>query len=127
MQNRKESRHMFPPAIRYSEAFKRKVVSEIEEGKISRGGARRKYDIGGHMTVDRWCRRYGSLERLGIRVRVETLKEGDKEKAREERIRQLEVALADEKLKVMALETLIDVAERDLKVSIRKKSGTKQS
>ena len=50
----------------------------------------------------------------------------DEERELEERVRQLEAALANEKLKTMALEKLIDVAERDLHVSIRKKSGSKQ-
>ena len=35
--------------------------------------------------------------------------------------------LEEEKLKVKALNTLIDIAEEKLKISIRKKSGAKQS
>ena len=39
----------------------------------------------------------------------------------------LEKALSDAQLRILALETLIEVAERDLGINIRKKPGTKQS
>ena len=45
----------------------------------------------------------------------------------EEKIKQLEKQLALSNLKVEALETLIDIAETELKIEIRKKPGTKQS
>jgi len=115
-----------PAQRQYSEAFKRKVVREIERGMLTREGARRRYGIGGGSTVHGWCRKYGRFEHLGARVIVNTAKERDESKELRERVRQLEKALADEKLKTMALETLIEVAERELKVPIRKKPGAKQ-
>ena len=39
----------------------------------------------------------------------------------------LEKALKEAELKIKALNTLIDVAEEQLKIDIRKKSGAKQS
>jgi hypothetical protein len=48
------------------------------------------------------------------------------EKALEAKIRELESNLEYEKLRTTALNKLIDVAERDLQISIRKKHGTKQ-
>lgn len=45
----------------------------------------------------------------------------------QERIKQLEKALVESELRATALDTMIDVAERDLKINIRKKSNTKQS
>ncbi|WMI95433.1 helix-turn-helix domain-containing protein [Bacteroides fragilis] len=47
--------------------------------------------------------------------------------AMEERIRELEQQLAKEKMRSTCLNTMIDIAERELKVDIRKKSGAKQS
>ena len=47
--------------------------------------------------------------------------------AMEERIRELEQQLAKEKMRSTCLDTMIDIAERELKVDIRKKSGAKQS
>jgi hypothetical protein len=45
----------------------------------------------------------------------------------QEQILELERQLEQAKLKIAGLETMIDIAEQELKISIRKKSGTKQS
>jgi transposase-like protein len=81
---------------RYSEAFKRQVVKELEQGKhVSLGAARRAYGIGGTTTVTGWVRKYGSKDLLPKRVRIETLKERDKLREARKRIRELEAAVAD--------------------------------
>ena len=82
--------------LRYSEAFKRQVVSEIESGKLgSISEANRVYGIRGAETITRWIRKYGNNGILPKKVRVETLKERDELKEARKRIRQLEAALAD--------------------------------
>ena len=45
----------------------------------------------------------------------------------EEKIRQLEQQLAYEKLRADALDTMINIAEKQLNIDIRKKSGAQQS
>lgn len=82
--------------VRYSEAFKRQVVAEIEAGKFGTiGEANRAYGIRGASTVSQWIRKYGSEGTLPKKVKIETLKERDELKAARRRIRQLEAALAD--------------------------------
>ncbi|MCC6722666.1 MAG: hypothetical protein IT243_10740 [Bacteroidia bacterium] len=44
-----------------------------------------------------------------------------------EKINQLEKALVHSELRATALDTMIEVAEKELKISIKKKSFTKQS
>ena len=43
------------------------------------------------------------------------------------KIKQLEQALINSELRATALETMIEVAEKELKINIRKKSNTKPS
>ncbi len=82
--------------IRYSEAFKRQVVAELEQGKFgSIFEINRAYGIRGSTTVSNWLRKYGHADLLPKKVRVETLKERDELKEARKRIRQLEAALAD--------------------------------
>jgi len=82
--------------VRYSEAFKRQVVGELERGKhTSIEGARRAYGISGTMTVSRWVGKYGREDLFPKRVRIETLKERDELKEARKRIRELEAAVAD--------------------------------
>ncbi len=47
--------------------------------------------------------------------------------ADDERIKALEQALQEPQLKIAALNTLIDVAEEQVKINIRKKPGAKRS
>ena len=82
--------------IRYSEAFKRQVVQEMEAGKFeSVCGAQRAYGIKGAETLRKWIVKYGSENLLPKRIRVEKMKEIDELKESRKRIRQLEAALAD--------------------------------
>ena len=87
---------MMRSIIRYSEAFKLKVVTELERGEIaSICEANKVYGIRGNSTVSKWIRKYGREDLLPKKVRIETLKERDELKEARKRIRQLEAALAD--------------------------------
>ncbi len=45
----------------------------------------------------------------------------------EKKVKDLEKQLSYEKMKSEVLDTMINIAEKELKISIRKKSNTKQS
>ena len=82
--------------VRYSKAFKRQVVSEVESGRYrSQHAVARIYSIGAMTTVARWVRQYGREDFLPRKVRIETLKERDELKESRKRIRDIEIALAD--------------------------------
>lgn len=82
--------------IRYSEAFKLKVVGEIEEGRFcSPFEASRVYGISGTTTVSRWIKKYGKDHLLKRFVRVETEDDIRELKGLKGRIKALETALAD--------------------------------
>ena len=86
--------------IRYSEAFKRKVVEGLEKGELrNQAEARELYGIGGKCTIHRWLRKYGKNHLVAKVVKVESLKERDRVKQLKRRIRELEKALADSKVK----------------------------
>jgi transposase-like protein len=85
--------------IRYSEAFKREVVREVEQAELTYGEAQRKYGIKGEMTVGRWVRRYGNGTR-GRVIRVEKPEEINELQRLKERVRALESALADANIDV---------------------------
>lgn len=90
---------MGPVIVRYSEAFKLKVVRELESGRLrSRQEAEERYGIKGGMTVGRWVRKYGKEEIQGRIVRVETTDERNQIKALQARIAELERAVVDSKV-----------------------------
>jgi transposase len=113
------------PPKHYSEAFKRKVVAEIDAGRLTKESARRHYRIPGHSTIRNWCKRYSRYPGLGLRLTIQMEKE-ETQRQLQKRIQELERMLAYAELKVEALETLIDLAEKD-GLQIRKNGGAKLS
>ena len=110
--------------VRYSTAFKHKVVSEIELGKITVVQAQKIYDISGGPTIYRWLRKLGKNHLIEKVVRVEMKNEKDKIKELEQQKQQLESALAQAHLKIICLESTISCAEEHFKIDIKKKIVT---
>lgn len=113
--------------LRYSFAFKQKVVSEIESGKLTASSARRLYDIKGADTIARWLNQFGKLHLLNQVVRIEMKDEKDRIKELEHEKRKLESALAQEHLKNICLESLIECVEEHYKIDVKKNFGEKVS
>ena len=115
--------------IHFTEAFKLHVVREVELGRITKSEASRRYVILGHSTIMKWCRKYGKLMPQRSKGAKGTIMEKkDIELLRlENEIKALKQELEDARLKNVVLETLVDVAERELAIPIRKKYGAKQS
>lgn len=111
----------------YSESFKRRLVRDIERGKLTRGEARRRYQIGGKHTVEDWCRKYGRFAPGVLPRRTMAPAEDTSGTSAEARIRELERELADALLNVRVLNTMITIAEETYQIDIRKKLGAKQS
>lgn len=106
----------------YTGSFKRMVVREYERGHLNKKELGRKYDIPGHATILRWCRKYGKLNYPPRRSIIgRPMKDPQKQ-----RIKELERALEDEKFKVIALQKLIEIAEREDGISISKKDVARQ-
>ena len=115
--------------IFFTEAFKRHVVQEVERGKITKSEAGRKYGILGHSTILKWCRRYGIISQIHTgKVKRVVMTEQDRELhfLRNEN-KALKGELEEARFKNVVMETLVDVAERELHVPIRKKYGAKRS
>lgn len=79
--------------IRYSHAFKQKVVSEIESGQLSIGQTQHLYDIKGGETIQKWLTSSGKQHLLNKVVRVEMKDEKDRLKALEQENKKLMEAL----------------------------------
>lgn len=97
--------------MRYSEAFKLQVLREMETGKFpSAAAAARAYGVSGPVMIAYWARRYGKNHLLGKVVRVETPKEVSEVKELRKRVRDLEKALADERLDHMLNDAYLHIA-----------------
>ena len=111
------------PSRKYSEAFKKMVVREYEKGIVNKDAIQKKYGIGGNSRVLAWCRKFGKLHYPEKGKNTgRPMKDPQKQ-----RIKELERQLAEEKLKVIAYEKLIEIAEREEGIRIIKKDEAKQS
>ena len=101
--------------IRYSEAFKRKVVEGLEKGELrNQAEARELYGIRGGSTIHSWIRKYGKNHLIAKVVKVESMKERDRVKQLKRRIRELEKALADTKVEQVLDRAYFEVLCEDM-------------
>ena len=79
---------------RYSVAFKRQVIADLESGRFATlAAARQHYGIDGSSTIQRWLRRYGKNDLLTKVVRVQKPDEADQIRQLKQQIAQLERVL----------------------------------
>jgi transposase-like protein len=115
----------------FTDEFRFQVVQEYLNTGISQKALQKKFSIGGNNCINNWMRKFGTSEVTVEQINLQRTmsKEEDKtlgERKLEAKVKELEKALEQERLRTLALDTMINIAERDLKISIRKKSGTKQ-
>ncbi len=113
----------------YSEAFKRAIVSEILSGRSSQNAMRKRYGIGGAETIAKWIKRY-AMEVLVYEQNTVMATPTDPEeeiKRLRAQLQALHEQLKASELKASAYQKMIEVAERELQIEIRKKSVTKRS
>lgn len=106
----------------YTMGFKLSVIEEVEKGSLTYKQAQRKYGIQGRSTVLVWLRKLGTLDWSLPKVHDLSYKE----QTPEQRIKELEAALDKEKQKNLLLTTIIDIAEKQYGLAIRKKPLPKQ-
>ncbi|MDP4206171.1 MAG: transposase [Bacteroidota bacterium] len=112
----------------YTDEFKRQVVHEYLSTNCSYSELRRKYNIQGKSCISDWILRFVEKPKSPqeITMSEKSAEKSVREVELEARLTKLEKELAYERFRVTALDTMIDIAENELKISIRKKSGTKQ-
>jgi len=110
----------------YEVSFRRWLVGQIDAEKMSFQQARDRFDLGSQYRriIRNWQERYS--DDIHLSLLAMSGKERTDVKALEKRIKELEKQLELAKMKNVGLNTMIDIAEQDYKLEIRKKSGPKQ-
>lgn len=110
----------------YSRLQKRTIASAIDQGRMTIPEAQTAYQIKNEGLIRNWLRAYRSEKADLSAVKKDTTPQEAPACSRSG-TEALEKALKEAELKIQALNTLIDVAEQQLKIDIRKKSGARQS
>lgn len=112
---------------KYETSFRRWLVSEIESGKISFEEAKERFKLPTHF--EKLYKRYWQpkySDEIHLSLQSMSSKDRTDNKKLEQKIKELEEQLELAQMKNVALNTMIDIAEQDYKLVIRKKSGPKQ-
>ena len=127
MKEMEKAKYRVPLKESYSEAFKRKVVMEVENGIVSKDGAKYRYGISGNSQVLDWCRKYGRLRHPQTQMRTVMVKKIREDRRSElgRRVEELEKALREATMKVEVYEALLEVAKEKTGIDIKKNFGTK--
>ena len=118
----------------YSMSLKLQIVSEIEQGKLSTREAQRNYGIQSRSTVVQWLRKFGSFD-------WENQTPSNMPKTPEQKIMELEAqvkllekqkALLEKQAyvadkKAILFDMMIELAEKEYHIDIRKNSSPEQS
>ena len=127
------------PNSNFSESFKRSVIEDYLRSGWTKQDIKRKYGIKFQSAIQCWMKKYGYedkhkkvhyievLNHLELKHKYSKSKQIDSSDSEEQKdyIKRLERELDDEKLRSEAYRSMIEIAEKELKISIRKKSNTK--
>jgi transposase len=123
--------------LHYSIEFKRSVIKEYLDGGITKAQLMRKHGIRVNGGILRWMRQLGyidkvekdgylsSLKPLSLPPKKEKKAEIVSNESQQQRIADLERLLEDEQLRSEAYRRIIDIAEKEYNIPIRKKPNTK--
>jgi len=111
---------------RYSEAFKRSVVAEVESGRYTVLEASAVHQI--HCSsLYEWMKQLSGPDTQTRIVRIEMPNERDRIKELEKEKRALESALAQAHMKIILLESTVEVLEEKAGVKVKKKTDMPSS
>lgn len=111
---------------RYSNLQKRTIVTAIEQGRMSIKEAQLAYNVKTEKLIRNWLTQF-KAEKVELCIVTEPEMAKKPKTISTAQAEVLQKALEEAEMKIKALNTLIDVAEEQLKIDIRKKSGARQS
>jgi transposase len=121
------------PAPVINEAFKRKVCEEYLRTGVPKTHLLAKYNIKYRSAIQTWLKQlnyvdiYQKVPYLAIKPQIDLASKktnkqvSPSEQSLEQRVKELERLLADEQLRSEAYKRMIDIAEKELHIPIRKK------
>jgi transposase-like protein len=118
----------------YPMSFKLSVVREYEETKAGLRELTRKYGIQGHDTIRKWINKFGTFDWQNLTLQPmaktkdqELLELREKVKVLERKNARLEKELEQKDMKAEFFDLMIEIAEEEYGVDIRKKCSPEQS
>jgi transposase len=106
----------------FSEEFKRKKVSEIDNNTTTVSEVSREYEVT-RTAIYKWKEKYSRHQKQGVRQVVEVKSDTRRIQALQEQVKELERQVGQKQMKIEILEKTIELAEEDLGIDIKKKNS----
>ena len=114
----------------YSETFKWEVVQDVLNGKYTKEEARRIHGIRSKCAVLYWMRKFSGNKRYRkpseFEAKTKAMEKRELEKINQAKIAELEKELEKEKQRSEIWKKMVEIAEEEFGISIKKKYGAKQ-
>ena len=108
----------------FSESFKRGKVLEIEKGLIGVSELAREYELT-RSAIYKWIYKYSGMRKKKERLILENDSDTRKLQLMKEKIRELERIIGQKQILIDFQQKVIELAEEEYKVDIKKKFGEK--
>ena len=110
----------------FSEEFKRKKVSEIERNLSRIAEVCREYQVT-PAAVYKWIYKYSKMRKKSVKQVVEAKSDSKKILALKEEVKELERIIGEKQIKLDFQEKMIELAEKEYSIDIKKKFSGKRS
>ncbi|MGD2034314.1 MAG: transposase [Bacteroidales bacterium] len=110
----------------FSEEFKKRKVSELDQNITSIEEISKEYEVS-RTSIYKWIYKYSLMRKKGTKQVVEADSDTNKIKSLKEHIKALEQALGQKQMLIDFQSKVIDLAEEEYQVDIKKKFGDKPS
>jgi len=110
----------------FSEDFKKSKIRELEKNLSTVSDICKTYSVS-RTSVYRWIYKYSTMAKKQVKQVVEAKSDTQKIKALEDRIKELERIVGQKQLLLEFKDKMIEIAEADYGVDIKKKVGSKLS
>ena len=106
----------------FSDKLKRKVVKDIEQGKVNVLGVSREYQVS-TVSLYKWLKKYSSHLHPSTTLVMQMDSEQYRSKELEKKVAELEAALGRKQLEIEYLNTLIEIAGKDMGADLKKNTS----
>lgn len=103
----------------FSDALKKKIVKDIERGKVNVLGASKEYAVSAE-SVYRWLKKFSAILHPTTTIVMQIDSEQYRSKDLEKQVAALEAALGRKQMEIDFLNKLIEIADQDLGTDLKK-------
>jgi transposase len=111
---------------KYSIEFKKRIVTDFENGKFSVPQLERLHGVRNSLIYS-WIYKFSTFNEHGFRVVEMKDSSNKKMKELEARLKELESVVGRKQIKIDYLEKMMEIAKEELDIDIKKNFGTPQS